>query len=367
MKNMKTISNTLAFGVLSGLLFTAGTARAQIGSGWSSMTVGGFIDYEVSDQHHQHNLTSFTLPSVYYDNAPPSETFGFTTSSSNRCEHDTDSHYQTGSRQFQGDLQLFQGISNQSVLQIFDGTKSGPIIMLKGYGSNNGTLEKQGGSVVLTTGCFGRTLRINVIHDLNANTLEVYINGSKVYSGGGGAGDSFNLKYGLYGSFVNQTHTTWSNVKMWQGGSSQGGIDTSAIYQLQNKASGMALNVSGGSTANGAAVIQWPYGSGSANAQWRFISTDSGYYQINNVNSGLDAVVQSASTSAGAKIIQWSFGTSGDDQWLPQQNSDGTYTLVNRESGLALEDPGSSTSQGTQMDQWTVNGGTNQKWTLIKE
>ena len=83
--------------------------------------------------------------------------------------------------------------------------------------------------------------------------------------------------------------------------------------------------------------------------------------------SSKDAVVQSASTANGAGIIQWSFGSSGDDQWLPQLNSDGSYTFFNLHSGKVLEDPGSSGSNGTQMDQYSSNGGSNQKWTLIKQ
>ncbi|HXE42523.1 MAG TPA: RICIN domain-containing protein, partial [Candidatus Baltobacteraceae bacterium] len=60
-------------------------------------------------------------------------------------------------------------------------------------------------------------------------------------------------------------------------------------------------------------------------------------------------------------------GSSGDDQWLPQQNSDGSYTFYNLHSGLVLEDPGSSTNKTTQMDQWGSNGGSNQKWNLLKQ
>jgi len=213
--------------VLPAALLLAATAQAQIGGGWASMTIGGFLDYEVSDKHFQHNLTSFSLPSVYYTNAAGSESFGLTTSGSNRAEHDTDSHYNSGSRQFQGDLQIFSGISDQSTVQIFNAPASGPILMLKAYGSNNGKLEKQGGSVVVAQNCFGQTERVNIIHDLNANTLTLYINGSQVWSGGGGLGGSFNFKYGLYGSFNASTHTVWSNVQMWQGGSISGGGDFS--------------------------------------------------------------------------------------------------------------------------------------------
>jgi len=78
-------------------------------------------------------------------------------------------------------------------------------------------------------------------------------------------------------------------------------------------------------------------------------------------------VVQGASTAAGALIIQWDFGTSGDDQWKPVANGDGSFTFFNLHSGLVLGDPGSSTSTATQMDQETANGGSNQKWVLIPQ
>ena len=105
----------------------------------------------------------------------------------------------------------------------------------------------------------------------------------------------------------------------------------------------------------------------SPNLQWTFIPTSGGYYQINSVKSGKDAVVQSASTANGAGIIQWSFGSAGNDQWKPVANGDGSYTFFNLHSGLVLGDPAGSTSTSTQMDQETANGGSNQKWVLIAQ
>jgi len=139
---------------------------------------------------------------------------------------------------------------------------------------------------------------------------------------------------------------------------------TSNTFELQNVASGLALNVSGASKADNAQIIQYPWGSGSTNAEWKFTATSNGYYQLVNVNSGYDAVVQGASTTQGAKIVQYTFGTSGDDQWKPTQNSDGSYTFTNLHSGMVLEDPNFNTANGTQMDQWASNGGTNQHWLL---
>jgi hypothetical protein len=160
--------------------------------------------------------------------------------------------------------------------------------------------------------------------------------------------------------------TTFADVDPGGSTGGGGGIDTSAIYQIQNVASGLVLNQQG-STTNGSPISQWTTGSTSVNVQWKFIATSNGYYQINSIKSGLDAVVQSASTSAGAKIVQWSFGSAGNDQWKPTQNSDGSFTFTNLKSGLVLGDPGSSTSTSTQMDQETGNGGSNQKWKLLKQ
>ena len=159
--------------------------------------------------------------------------------------------------------------------------------------------------------------------------------------------------------------TTFADVAL---SSSTGSIDTSAIYQIQNEASGLVLN-NQGSLTNGSKISQWSSANTSDNLRWHFSNsrTSSGYYEIISQKSGLDAVVQGASTAAGAGIVQWSFGSSGNDQWKANQNSDGSFTFVNLHSGLVLGDPAGSTSTSTQMDQETSNGGSNQKWKLIKQ
>jgi len=138
-------------------------------------------------------------------------------------------------------------------------------------------------------------------------------------------------------------------------------IDFAGKFEISNVYSGLALDVNGGSTANGASIIQWGY-SGGSNQLWNFIPTGGGYYQIRNAYSALDLNVAGASKSNGALMVQWQYGTQGNDQWLPVRNSDGSYVLLNRNSGLALDDPGFSTAQGTQLDQWGSNSGANQRF-----
>ena len=173
----------------------------------------------------------------------------------------------------------------------------------------------------------------------------------------------------IAGLAVTSHDTTALNIASFDNvsvsGSSGNSIDTSAVYQIQNAASGLVLN-NQGSLTNGSAITQWN-SVNSSNLDWVFIPTSGGYYQINSVKSGKDAVVQGASTAQGAGIIQYDFGSTGNDQWEPVANGDGSYTFYNLNSGLVLEDPGSSTNKTTQMDQWGANGGNNQKWNLIKQ
>jgi Ricin-type beta-trefoil lectin domain-like len=138
-------------------------------------------------------------------------------------------------------------------------------------------------------------------------------------------------------------------------------------FEFQNVNSGLAMNVSGASLTNGAAIIQWPYG-GSANSLWTFkLDAAGSYLQIVNKNSGKDVAVSGASTNNGALLVQWSFGSGKNDLWLPVKNSDGTYSFYNMKSGKIFEVPGNSTASGTQLGQWSDVKHTSQKWNLIKQ
>ena len=142
-------------------------------------------------------------------------------------------------------------------------------------------------------------------------------------------------------------------------------INFAGNFEIQSVSCGQVLDVSDGSTANNAPIIQWPY-QGNANQIWNFIPTSSGYYQIKNAYSGLDLNVAGDSAANGAEIIQWPFGTQGNDQWLPVRNADGSYVFYNRNSGSLLDSPGVTTQTKTvQLDQWGANGGSNQHFNVI--
>jgi hypothetical protein len=147
----------------------------------------------------------------------------------------------------------------------------------------------------------------------------------------------------------------------------QPNLNLSRTYEIQNANSGLALNVYGGQTANGAEIIQWPFASGATNAEWTFVAASPGYYRIKNLNSGLYLNVSGASTAFGAPIIQWGTSTTNNDRWRVVQNSDGTYSFYNALSSDALDVPAASTASGVQLDQYGENSTPAQKFNLISQ
>jgi hypothetical protein len=134
-------------------------------------------------------------------------------------------------------------------------------------------------------------------------------------------------------------------------------------YKLMNYNSGLALDVSGASTADGAAVLQWTYG-GNNNQRWTFTSLGNGFYTIRSVNSGKALEVANYSKSNGGTVDQWTANNGNNQVWQVIANGDGTYRIVNRFSGYPLEIYGASTANGAIADQWAWGNAANQKWLI---
>ena len=347
------ITPIVAACVIGGLTFNA---RAQIGSGWTST-------------NENFKIQTSGCGSV------SGNTFSITCGSSGSTKDRAEREYtawSSGTHQFQGDCTVTSfGGNGINVKQTFQ-QNTGPWNMLAL--KNSGTLYEVSNGKTIGSFTVGSSFRINTVLDASHGTVDVYFNGTFKETLTGGTTPIYD-KIGTYrlDSGTGPITATWNNVLFWYGGKTNAGsggvtLDTTGIYQIQNEASGLVLNQQG-SLTNGSKISQWSSSSTSQNLQWQFSNsgTSSGYYQIVSVKSGKDAVVQSASTAAGAGIIQWSFGSAGNDQWQPTQNSDGSYTFHNLHSGLVLGDPAGSTSTSTQMDQETSNGGSNQKWNLIKQ
>ena len=85
-------------------------------------------------------------------------------------------------------------------------------------------------------------------------------------------------------------------------------------YVLTNRSSGKVLDVGGGSTADGATVIQRP-SHGGYNQQWNIKPLGGGFYCLVNRNSGKLVDINGGSQADNASVIQWPSNGGSNQQW----------------------------------------------------
>ena len=130
-------------------------------------------------------------------------------------------------------------------------------------------------------------------------------------------------------------------------------IATAASYNS------LVLDVVGGSTANGAGVVQW-YGHGGGNQRWNLVDQGDGTETVVNQNSGKCLTTDGV---AGHQLYQFTCVGSPLQKWR------GTVTsvfnpdagqLTNAATGLTMDVNGASATAGAAITTWYDNGGRNQ-------
>jgi beta-galactosidase len=155
--------------------------------------------------------------------------------------------------------------------------------------------------------------------------------------------------------------TTLARRPTETGGGSTGPVEPGVNYRMVAQHSGKAADISGASTAAGAALVQWTVNNG-ANQQFDFVDAGSGYWRIRARHSGL--VLQVSGTGTGADITQQPSSTATTQQWKVTDHGGGTVSLVNRASGLAMDVWSQATTDGARISQWNYTGAANQRFNL---
>lgn len=133
-------------------------------------------------------------------------------------------------------------------------------------------------------------------------------------------------------------------------------------YSLTNPASGLSLDVSGGSTANGARV-QIYNTNGTAAQNWQLTRDAEGYYSIQNIGSGKYLDVSNGSLSPGAALQIWQGNGSCAQKWSLQYVDD-NVTILNKCSNYAIDIISGRLTNGTKLQTWTNNLSQAQLWSL---
>lgn len=135
-------------------------------------------------------------------------------------------------------------------------------------------------------------------------------------------------------------------------------------FRLKNKKSGLYLDVSGASTADGAAIIQWNSTSGD-NQKFDLQYKGAGDYYLTSVKSWKNVEVPGWSTGAGTNLDQWSANNGNNQRWRITDIGNGIFTLFNMHSWKYLQVEGGSSSAGAFVEQGDYQAGlTSQQWIL---
>ncbi|HEU6448723.1 MAG TPA: RICIN domain-containing protein [Verrucomicrobiae bacterium] len=131
-------------------------------------------------------------------------------------------------------------------------------------------------------------------------------------------------------------------------------------YQFVSRNSRKVMDVSGGSIAAGAQLVQWSYNGGNSQL-WDIAWQGNGRYSATGVASA-NVIDNGGTANRGANLTiqSWNGGTSQLWQILP--DSDGFYQIISANSGLNVDVSGASTADGANIIQWTHNGNYNQQW-----
>ncbi|WVZ88482.1 hypothetical protein U9M48_034999 [Paspalum notatum var. saurae] len=203
-------------------------AAAPVSGGCNNNLTAGFVAVELpegnfvvqspydvpEDQRYTYDAaTGVRTFRVYADDKP----FNTITATNPRTEVRITGHdYSSGVWQFEADGYVPRGTSGASVMQIHneDAGVHATTMMLHVY---NGTLRYYSGAAVEER-VWGRWFRLNVVHDVGASTVAVYVDGRRRFTTGVAPSASHYFKFGVYMQHHDVSavmESRWRNVTVY--------------------------------------------------------------------------------------------------------------------------------------------------------
>ncbi|MFB9075951.1 carbohydrate-binding protein [Flavobacterium procerum] len=160
-------------------------------------------------------------------------------------------------------------------------------------------------------------------------------------------------------------NTTWndkvSSIRIIANGTATLGNQT---FFLQNRNSGLYMDVWNSSPSNGAGINQGGLNSGN-NQKFTFTHLGDGMYKIIANHSGQSMDVNGFNKANGTRVEQYPYNGTTNQQFILVSTGDGFYKIVARHSGRIVEVAGASTASGAIVQQWDNNNQTCGQWKLI--
>ena len=137
------------------------------------------------------------------------------------------------------------------------------------------------------------------------------------------------------------------------------------LYKLQNRNSGLYMDVNNNSTENNANVVVFADEQGDPSQFWQLAEVGEGIYSIKNYRSGKVLDIMDNSTDNGAVVQQYDDYSAANQQFILLDAADGYYYLAASHSGKVVEVPSSSLEWGEWCKLYDNNGSATQQWKLV--
>lgn len=137
------------------------------------------------------------------------------------------------------------------------------------------------------------------------------------------------------------------------------------LYKLQNRNSGLYMDVNNNSTENNANVVVFADEQGDPSQFWQLTEVGEGIYSIKNYRSGKVLDIMDNSTDNGAVVQQYDDYSAANQQFILLDAADGYYYLAASHCGKVVEVPSSSLEWGEWCKLYDNNGSATQQWKLV--
>jgi hypothetical protein len=143
----------------------------------------------------------------------------------------------------------------------------------------------------------------------------------------------------------------------------------STVYFIHPMTPDYCVDISGGSTAGGAAALQYPCNYNS-NEEFALKPVGTNTYQVVAQNSGLCIAPTSGSGANGTLIVQVSCGSPATSWTITPGSTGGGFPtgyhpLVIGNDSLCVDSYGNTSNAGAAIDQWACNGQSNQELQFV--
>ncbi|WP_281309911.1 RICIN domain-containing protein [Flavobacterium flavigenum] len=165
------------------------------------------------------------------------------------------------------------------------------------------------------------------------------------------------------GANVQQWTDLGTDAQRWRFDLIEVPIVSGGVYNLTHKGTNQRLDVSGGSTQQGANVQQ--HNPNQTDAQrWVITKEADGFYKLTHRGTNQVLDVDNNSSVAGANVQQWTDLGTNAQRWKIELMSDGYFKLTHKNTSLCLDVVNNLAEPGTNVHQYTDNNNDAQRWKL---